>query len=281
MPRGLRPARSGARGSEAPPWTSSGYFPTPPPRVIAHRGLALEAPENTLLAFAKAIAVGVVHLETDVHASADGVAIISHDDDLRRVADRSVRVDQLTVAELHRIDLGFGQNFATLAEVLDAFPDARFNIDVKSAGAIQPTVDAVRAQGAIGRVLVTSFSDARRRAVSRQLPGVSTSAASRASARLLAASKLRFGPEVRRLLREIDAVQLPERRNGIHIVTGPFVRMVHSAGAEVHVWTVNDPADMLRLLELGVDGIITDRADLAMPIVLTRGRNRKDPENRL
>jgi glycerophosphoryl diester phosphodiesterase len=258
-----------------------GYFASLPPRVLAHRGLALEAPENTLLAFAKALAIGVEHIETDVHESADGVAIVSHDPDLDRVAGRKVRVDQLTAAELRRVDLGDGQAFPTLAEAIDAFPDARFNIDVKSAGAIQPTVDAIRAQGATARVLVTSFSDARRRAVSRQLPGVATSAASRASARVLAASKLRFGPEVRRLLRQVDAVQLPERRHGIHIVTGPFIRMVHSAGAEVHVWTVNDPADMLRLLELGVDGIVTDRADLAVPIVLSRERNRKDPENRL
>lgn len=271
VPRSRKPDRGGARDSAAPPWIGTGYFPTPPPRVIAHRGLALEAPENTLLAFAKALAVGVQHLETDVHESADGVAIVSHDADLTRVADRSVRVGQLTVAELHRVDLGYGQNFATLAEALDAFPDARFNIDVKSAGAIQPTVDAIRSLGATGRVLVTSFSDARRLATVRQLPGVATSAASRATARVLAASKIRFGREIRRLLRQIDAVQVPERWKGLRIVTPPFIRMVHSAGVEVHVWTVNEPADMVRLLDLGVDGIVTDRADLAVPIVLQRG----------
>lgn len=264
------PDQGGDPDSDSPPWISSGYFPTPPPRVIAHRGLALEAPENTLLAFAKALAIGVVHLETDVHESADGVAIVSHDADLERVAGRSVRVAQLTVPELHRVDLGYGQNFATLAEALDAFPDARFNIDVKSAGAIQPTVDAIRSQNATGRVLVTSFSDARRRATVRQLPGVATSAASRATAGLFAASKIRFGPEVRRLLRQIDAVQVPERWNGLHIVTPPFIRMVHSAGVEVHVWTVNDPADISRLLDLGVDGIVTDRADLAVPLAQSR-----------
>lgn len=205
-----------------------------------------------------------------MHESADGVAILSHDADLTRVADRSVHVDQLTVAELHRVDLGYGQNFATLAEALDAFPDARFNIDVKSTGAIQPTVDAIRSLKATGRVLVTSFSDARRRAAVRQLPGVATSAASRTTARLLAASKARFGPEVRRLLGPIDAVQVPERWKGLRIVTPPFIRMVHSAAAEVHVWTVNDPADMSRLLDLGVDGIVTDRADLAMALMLSR-----------
>lgn len=249
---------------------AEGYFPTPPPRVIAHRGLALEAPENTLLAFAKALAIGVMHLETDVQVSADGQAVISHDEDLSRLAGRDVRVDRLTAAELRRIDLGAGQNFCTLKEALDAFPDARFNIDVKAAGAVQPTVDAIRSTRAVSRVLVTSFSDARRRAAVSQLPGVATSAASRATTRVLAAAKLRWGPAVRRLLREVDAVQVPETWGAIRVVTPRFIDLVRSAGVELHVWTVNDPADMTRLLDLGVDGLVTDRADLALPLVRSR-----------
>ena len=212
-----------------------------------------------------------MHLETDVHASADGVAVISHDPDLTRVAQRGVRVDQLTVPELHRIDLGHGQNFATLAEALDTFPDARFNIDVKSADAVQPAVDAIRSVNATQRVLVTSFSEARRRGSVKQLPGVATSAAYGTGARVLAASKLRLQGQVRRLLATIDAVQLPERWNGVRVITPPLIRMVHAAGVEVHVWTINDPVDMTRLLDLGVDGIVTDRADLAVPLVLSRG----------
>jgi glycerophosphoryl diester phosphodiesterase len=238
--------------------------------VLAHRGLALDAPENTLLAFAKALAVGVEFIEKDVHESADGVAIVSHDPDLSRVAGREIRVDQMTVAELRRIDLGFGQGFSTLAEALDGFPDARFNIDVKSPGVVLPAVEAIRAQGAIGRVLVTSFSDSRRRAAVRALPGVATSASFGTGARVLAASKLRLARQVRRLLRSVDAVQLPERWKGIRVITPPLVRMAHSAGVEVHVWTVNDPSDMHRLLDLGVDGIVTDRADLAVEVLRSR-----------
>ena len=108
------------------------------PRIIAHRGLALDAPENTLLAFLRALNAGATHLETDVHASADGVAVISHDPDLGRVAGRSVNVGQLTMPELRRVDLGHGQGFCSLAEALDAFPQARFNIDIKDEASAAP-----------------------------------------------------------------------------------------------------------------------------------------------
>lgn len=243
---------------------------SPPPRILAHRGLALDAPENTLLAFAKALATGTPFIETDVHESADGVAIVSHDDSLARVAGRSVRVDQLTVAELHRIDLGHGQAFATLAEALDGFPDARFNIDVKSSGAIQPTIDAIRSANALDRVLVTSFSGARRRATVDGLPSIATSTSFGEMLAVLSALRAGFRKRARGILRKFDAVQLPERWNGVRIVTPALIDVVHAAQAEVHVWTVNDPDDMIRLLNMGVDGIVTDRADLAVELI--RGR---------
>lgn len=251
--------------------SAGGYFASPPPRVLAHRGLAVEAPENTLLAFAKALAAGAEFIETDVHASADGVAIVSHDPDLSRVAGREVKVGQLTAAELRRVDLGDGQVFPTLAEALDAFPDARLNIDIKSAEAVGPAVEAIRSANAIGRVLVTSFSEARRRAAVAALPGVATSAAFGTGARFFAASSARLERWARRMLREVDALQLPERWNGLHVVTPRLIRVAHAARVEVHVWTVNDPDDMRRLLDLGVDGIVTDRADLALEVLRSRG----------
>ncbi len=232
--------------------------------------MALEAPENTLLAFAKAVAAGATYLETDVHESADGVAIISHDDTLERVAGRSVRVNQLTVSELHRVDLGHGQSFSTLAEAIDAFPDARFNIDVKSAGVVQPTIDAITSVNALDRVLVTSFSDSRRRAAVKGLPGVATSTSFGVMAKILLSSRMRLKTFARAQLAEYDAVQLPERWNGVRVVTESLVNLVHAAGAEVHVWTVNDPDDMIRLLDLGVDGIVSDRADVALDVIRSR-----------
>jgi glycerophosphoryl diester phosphodiesterase len=239
--------------------------------VLAHRGLATAAPENTLLAFVRALAAGAAYLETDVHASADGVAVISHDPDLRRVAGRDVRISQLTAAELSRIDLGEGQGFPTLAEALDAFPDARFNIDVKDAAAAGPAADAILAARATSRVLIGSFSGRRRLAAVRRLPGVATSISSLGVAVTVIAAKLGARPLVRRALRGVDAVQIPLRVLGMRATTRRVIDAVHDAGAEMHVWTINDPAVMRRLLDRGVDGIISDRCDLALDVVARRG----------
>ncbi|MET0862006.1 MAG: glycerophosphodiester phosphodiesterase family protein [Microbacterium sp.] len=239
--------------------------------MLAHRGLALEAPENTLLSFVAALGLGITHLETDVHASRDGVAVISHDPELARVASRPGRVIELSMAELRDVDLGHGQGFCSLAEALDAFPEARFNIDIKAASAIQPTVDAVRAARATDRVLLTSFSESRRRAAVRLLPGVATSASGPRFAAALAAGKLRLTPLVHGVLREIDAVQVPVRAGRVTIATERMIRLLQRAGVEVHFWTINEPVAMHRLLDLGADGVVTDRADLALGVLRERG----------
>lgn len=251
-----------------------GYFSAALPRVIAHRGLSLEAPENTKLSFLKALSLGVTHLETDVHASSDGVAVVSHDDDLKRVAGREVRVSQLTMAELRRVDLGDGQGFSSLAEVLDAFPEAYFNIDIKSADAVQPAIDAIRDAKATGRVLIASFDEKRRASVVAGLPGVATSASSGILKNVLLAVPLGNITLLRRALRGVHAVQIPERIAGVTLATARTVRLLHSAGVEVHVWTVNDSPDMRRLLDVGVDGIITDRSDIALTVIRERPTTR-------
>ena len=238
--------------------------------MLAHRGLALEAPENTLLAFAKAIALGITHVETDVHASADGVAMISHDPDLRRVAGRDVRVSQLTSHELRRVDLGYGQSFCSLAEALDGFPEARFNIDIKSADAVGPAVDALRSANAADRVLIGSFNATRRLAVIRALPGAATSLSSRCAVSAVAAARSGAGPAVRRILRDVQAVQLPESVAGMRPFVPRAIRAFHDARVEVHAWTINDPQRMRRLLDLGVDGLITDRPTLLRDVLVAR-----------
>ncbi len=238
--------------------------------MFAHRGLALEAPENTMLAFAKAIAAGAIYVETDVHASADGIAVIAHDPDLKRVAGRDVRIDQLTFAELRRIDLGDDQTFCSLAEALDGFPDTRFNIDVKSRAAVDPTIAAVLAARASQRVLVSSFDEGRRRAVLKGLPGVVSSSSARLFLVALLAGKAGLSPVLRRALRGLVAVQVPEKAIGLRITSARMIRRLHDAGVEVHIWTVNDPARINELLDLGVDGIVTDRADLALEVVRSR-----------
>ncbi|GIT81759.1 glycerophosphoryl diester phosphodiesterase [Leifsonia sp. LS1] len=247
------------------------FLDGPGPRVIAHRGLAIEAPENTLLAFLKALTAGATHLETDVHASADGVAVVCHDPDLTRVAGRPARVADLRMSELRRIDLGGGQVFSSLAETLDTFPEARFNLDIKDERAAASAVDAIRSTRAIDRVLVTSFSRRRRESVSARLPGVATSPSVPEFAPALLAAKAGLTPLVRRALHPFVAVQVPERQGPLRVITARTVRAVHAAGAEVHVWTVNDVADMERLLDLGVDGIVTDRCDVLAALVASRG----------
>lgn len=246
------------------------FLDGPRPRIIAHRGLAVGAPENTLLAFLKALSAGATHLETDVHASADGEAVVSHDPDLARVAGRDGRVDQLALAELRRIPLGDGQTFCSLAEALDAFREARFNIDIKDERAAAPAAAAILRARAAGRVLLTSFSAARRKAATAALPEVAVSPSVTEFVPALIGAKLGIRPLARRALRGFAAAQIPERRGPLRLVTARTVRAVHAAGAEVHVWTVDDVADMNRLLDLGVDGIVTNRCDLLKSLVDAR-----------
>lgn len=246
------------------------YFAPRRPRVLAHRGLALEAPENTLLAFAHALALGVDHVETDVHVTKDGVAVIAHDPDLSRVAGREQKVHDLRAAELAEIALGEGQVMPLLAEALDAFPDARFNIDLKVAGAVAPTVEAIRAARAQDRVLLTSFSESRRRAALALLPEVATSASGPRFVAALLGAALGAEAVLRAAVRGLHAVQIPERALGLRTTTPRRIRAFQRAGVEVHVWTINEAHDMERLLDAGVDGIVTDRADRAVEIVARR-----------
>ena len=244
-----------------------GFFAGPLPRILAHRGLATTAPENTLLAFAAAIALGITHLETDVHASKDGIAVISHDADLARTAGIAGRIDEFPFTELQKVDLGYGQNYPGLQEALLAFPEARFNIDLKSDAAVAPTVDAIRSAQATRRVLVTSFDNARRQRAVRLLPGVATSASALPFSVALVAVKIGIIPLARHLLRGVQAVQVPERMWGVRVISPRSVRLLKRASVEVHVWTINDPVDMRRLLNLGVDGLVTDRADVALGVI--------------
>ncbi|MBO1741076.1 glycerophosphodiester phosphodiesterase family protein [Leifsonia sp. TF02-11] len=246
------------------------FLDGPRPRIIAHRGLAIDAPENTLLAFLKALSAGATHLETDVHCSADGVAVISHDPDLSRVAGRSIRVEQLTMPELRRISLGHGQSLPSLAEALDAFPEARFNIDIKDERAAAPTAAAILAARATDRVLLTSFSAARRTAAAAALSGVAVSPSVSEFVPALVGAKLGLRALTARTLRPFAAVQIPERRGPLRLVTPRTVRAVHRAGAELHVWTVDEVDAMTRLLDLGVDGIVTNRCDLLKDLVSAR-----------
>ncbi|MET4636936.1 glycerophosphodiester phosphodiesterase family protein [Mycetocola sp. 2940] len=248
---------------------ASRYFDPPGPRILAHRGLALAVPENTIAAFQAAVDVGAVYLETDAHATADGVAVLVHDPEI--VADGvSHPVRNLTLSQLRQLDLGGGHRVPTLAGALVTFPNARFNIDVKAEQAAGPVVRAILAERAVDRVLLTSFDEARRTRAIDSLPGVASSASSERFARAFVGARVGSVTLVRSALGGIRCVQIPEKHRNLRLVTGRSVRAFHRAGVEVHVWTVNEPDDMHRLLDLGVDGLITDRADVALPLVADR-----------
>lgn len=229
-----------------------------------------------MLAFALAVAAGSPYLETDVHATRDGIAVISHDADLRRVAGRDQRLLDLDLADVKTIRLGREHEIPTLDEALDAFPDTRFNVDLKSDEAVAPAVRAIARVRATDRVLLTSFDHRRRLRAVRALPGVATSASSRGivaavAAGLVPVPRLRR-TLLRRALEGCGAVQVPERKGPVRIVTAARVAELAALGVETHVWTVNDPGDMARLLDLGVHGIVTDRADLGLEVVRRRPR---------
>jgi glycerophosphoryl diester phosphodiesterase len=236
------------------------------PRVIAHRGLALTSAENTLGAFQAALDSGADILETDVHLSKDGVVVVAHDPDLTRVAKRPGLVSDFTHQQLAEMDLGFGEGFPSLDELLTAFPDAKFNIDLKTPTAVEPFADTIRNSGAEGRILATSFDEPTRQAAIKLLPDVvsGTFKAMVIRARMLSL----FGLPVDnwRMPPEIVAFQIPPAMYGIALVTPSMIRLAKRKGLEVHVWTINDPDDMRRLWSMGVNGIVTDRADLAVQV---------------
>jgi glycerophosphoryl diester phosphodiesterase len=243
------------------------------PRVLAHRGLVTTeaaragVAENSFAAVAAAQAAGAVYVESDCHVTRDGTVVLFHDHDLRRVTGDPRRVDEVTLRDLEHLMSEHG-GLVTLAQALDAFPDIRFNLDVKIAGSAEKVGRLIAAHG--HRVLVTSFSDDRRQAAleaaARAGGGIrpATSAGTTTVTRLLGAVSVRSRPLARRILQGVDALQVPERHRRLRVVTPRFVDYAHDAGVEVHVWTVNEPDDMRRLVGLGVDGIVTDRADLAL-----------------
>ena len=239
------------------------FFDSPLPRVFAHRGLATAAPENTVAAFRAAVVTGADYVETDAHVTADGIAVLAHDPTIE-VSGRSIAIAAATAAELSGLDLGSGAGVPLLSDVLRALPATRFNIDVKARAAVPAVASAIRDAAALDRVLVTSFDGATRADVLRALPGVVSSASSDLVARALLPARLGLAGTVRRILRGVPCVQVPERHRGIAVVTRRSVRAFHAAGIEVHVWTVDDPDDMRRLVALGVDGIVTDRCDVAL-----------------
>lgn len=219
-----------------------------------------------MLAHLSALAAGAEYLETDVRATADGIAVLCHDPDLERVAGAKLIIEESTLAQLQQVDLGQGQRIPTLAEFLDAFPDARVNLDLKSSAAVGPAVAVIRRARAIDRVLIGSFSNDRRRRAVSGLQGVATSASRWAATTAMFAARFGLGFLLPLVLRGVDAVQVPAHAGPLSLSGPRTIRRLHRAGVEVHYWTVNEPGEIARLLRAGADGVVTDRIDLALRV---------------
>ncbi|MFI5834130.1 glycerophosphodiester phosphodiesterase [Micromonospora sp. NPDC051300] len=246
-----------------------GYLDAPAPLAFAHRGGAADGDENTAAAFARAVALGYRYVETDVHATADGVPVVFHDPTLRRVTGEPGRIADLRWADLASVRVGGAAVVPRLDDVLAAWPEIRFNVDVKADGAAAPTVAAIESAGAADRVLLASFSDARlTRLRALAGPKVATSLGMRGVARLRMASlhgrSLRLPPSV-------VAAQVPVSYGRIPVVDRRLIAYCHRIGLQVHVWTIDEPAQMHHLLDLGVDGIMTDHVGVLRDVYRSRG----------
>ena len=232
------------------------YLDWPGPIAFAHRGGATDAPENTMPAFEHAVRLGYRYLETDAHVTADGVLVAFHDDRLDRVTDRTGVIAELPWSEVQQARVDGREPIPRLEDLLAAWPDVRVNIDPKQDGVAEPLAAAIVRTGSVDRVCVGAFSD-RRIAVVKALvgPALCTSMGPREVAQLVAAS--RGLPGGRRL--RSPCAQVPPNQGRVALVTRRFVDTAHRLGVQVHVWTIDDRVEMARLLDLGVDGIMTDR----------------------
>jgi len=253
------------------------FFISDRPLVFAHRGGAALAPENTLAAFDHGLARGADGLELDVHLSRDGVVMVHHDYTLDRTTNLRGPISQRTASELARADAGWnfrvgeaypfrgrGIGVPTLGEVLKRYPGVRTIVELKTGQAelAQAVVAAIRAAEAVNRVCVGSFDVRGLRVVRALEPALATSGARRE----VLYSLLRVGCGCSMNSTSYCGYQVPERSGLVRVVSRAWINAAHHAGLGVHVWTVDRPDDALRLVEFGVDALITDRPDVIVPV---------------
>jgi glycerophosphoryl diester phosphodiesterase len=246
------------------------FLDWPGPLAFAHQGAhSPDGPgENTMAAFEAAVRQGYRYLETDAHATADGVLVAFHDDRLDRLTDRTGLIGDLPWAEVRAARVRGRDEIPLLEDLLTAWPDVRVNIDPKHDAAVDPLVELIERTGTIDRVCIGSFSDRRLARVRARLgPRICTSMGPRQVARLVAASRgLPAGSF------SAACVQVPVKRGPVPLVTDRFLAAAHQRGLQVHVWTIDDPDEMHRLLDMGVDGIMTDRTEVLRSVLVDRGQ---------
>ena len=237
--------------------------------AFAHRGGASDAPENTLPAFQRAVDLGYTYLETDVHATRDGVLLAFHDSDLSRTCGVDGRIEEMTFAEVRRARVAGTEAIPTFDELVSSWPQVRWNIDCKADSALPHLVERLRAHHVLDRVCLGAFSDRRLRQLRDALgPNVATSLGPRGVARLLLAATagrpIRF-PE------GVHAAQIPPKQGPVPFDSQRFIDVAHASGLHVHYWTIDSPEQMNILLDRGADGIMTDRPALLKSVLQERG----------
>jgi glycerophosphoryl diester phosphodiesterase len=256
------------------------FFSDPTPFGIAHRGSRLLWPENTMEAFQGAVDLGYRYLETDLHQTSDGTLITFHDDTLDRTTEGSGAVSSMTWSDLARLDAGYrfashegyprrgkGARIPRLEEVFDAFPSIRLVLDLKEAGFEADLASFLRARDLEEQVIVGAFSDSRLNRFRKASGGrVATSSGPAETLALWTAARFR-----RPIRSKADALQIPEEFAFVDLPDRKLVEAAEAGGRQVHVWTVNDPDHMTRLLDTGVHALITDRPDILKQLLVSRG----------
>lgn len=273
------------------------------PLAFAHRGAYLRA-ENTHAAFAQAVEAGFQYIETDVRTAACGTLVVFHDESLDRVTTGSGAISEHTWQELQKVrvlpaerGLGAlitgtapaennhgadgsdavgrtdeGEPLMTFDQLLEAFPRTNFNVDLKDAAAVEPFCEAVDRYQAWDRVLAASFNDSRRQQVMRRLGRrIAASTGMAATALMVLLGPLGLAGKLAGRFTDVDCLQVPVKQFGITVVRPAFLARAHRAGLQVHVWVVDEPAEMHRLLDMGVDGIMTDDAAALASVMTERG----------
>ncbi|MBV7695582.1 glycerophosphodiester phosphodiesterase [Streptomyces sp. TRM70350] len=244
------------------------FLDHPGPIAFAHRGGAADGLENTVLQFRRAVEMGYRYIETDVHATRDGRIVAFHDATLDRVTDGAGRIGDLLWKDVRHARVAGIEPVPLFEELLETFPEVRWNVDLKAESALHPFLELIDRTDAWDRVLVGSFSEARVvRAQRLAGPRLATSYGTRGVLNL----RLRSWGVPAALRRSAVAAQVPETQSGIQVVDQRFVRAAHARGLQVHVWTINEAERMHRLLDLGVDGIMTDHIDTLRKVMEDRG----------
>lgn len=240
------------------------------PIAFAHRGGATAAPENTLKAFEDAVSLGYQYIETDVHATRDGVLVAFHDNDLSRTCGISGRINEMNWSDVSRARVHQAEPIPLLEDILGSFPNVKVNIDCKANNAVDPLIMTLRRTNSLSRVCIGSFSDSRLKILREALGDEACM-----SAGPLAVSRLVLASRSHRVVarsRSIQAAQVPVTQGPLTVVNDRFVSVCHELGLHVHVWTIDDPAEMNRLLDMGVDGVMTDDTRALKDVLTARGQ---------